>query len=170
MGSRVLRASQQHARLFDERRGFHEEHCWDGGALLPSTRSDGAERWGTMTCHISENVIVCNGQNGWRVEPFAYCPWCMERRRCLTTLIFSGWCGSDYICGTCGSRWSDDGGIWMPKISEEAREENIARVAAMPDPKCWDCHDTGDISHPAIDMEPKPCQCEAAKRIPLPEE
>lgn len=114
-----------------------------------------------MTCHVGDGFIICDGQSGWRVSPSTHCPWCLEERRCLTTLIFSGWCGSDYICGTCGSRWSNDGEVWMPKITEQERDENIARVAAAKDPQCWECHDTGDISDPAIELEAKQCPCGA---------
>lgn len=122
-----------------------------------------------MTCHIGEGVILCDGQSGWRVG-FRSCPWCcLEGRqtRVLITDIFGGWCGQDIICGECGQKWStDEGG--MHKMTEEKREENKARVASMPDPKCWDCHDTGEAGYgsgvPLTDPDDRErCACEAGK-------
>lgn len=121
-----------------------------------------------MTCRIGENVIICDGQSGWRVYPDLQCPWCLERRRCIGTAIFGGWCGFDYICGTCGTKWSTDDDRPISevgkRISNEQREQNIARVAALADPKCWDCHDSGDTGMPGFD-EPgaHPCACSVAR-------
>lgn len=113
-----------------------------------------------MTCHIGENIIICDGQSGWRVEPALQCPWCDERRRCLRTWIHGGYSGFDAICGTCGSYWSWCDEISFRKLTDNERDENIARVAARPDPKCWDCHDTGDTGGP-MDVEDSPCSCGA---------
>lgn len=101
-------------------------------------------------------VIVCSGTGPWRVA-HVNCPWCKELRRCLTSLVFSGWCGSDYKCGTCGTFWSSeqDGPL---KTSEPDREKNIALVASVPDPTCWDCHDSGWTGESPVDMG-HPCAC-----------
>lgn len=114
-----------------------------------------------MTCHYGEGIIVCDGLSGWRVEPDKLCPWCRELRRCLGSPVFSGWCGYDYICGTCGSYWSEEDGVRLRKLTEDERDENIARVAAQPDPKCWDCHDTGDRGSPLDEPDAYPCLCGA---------
>lgn len=116
-----------------------------------------------MTCHFGEGVIVCDGRSsqGWRVS-FAWCPWCClpgdKPVRVLAVDIFGGWGGSDLICGTCGQFWSNDGENHYRRMTEDQRDENIARVVAVPDPNCWDCHDTGDKSRP-WDEEAIPCEC-----------
>lgn len=115
-----------------------------------------------MTCLIGENVVICDGVSGWRVNPVGHCPWCLEQRRCLETAIFGGYCGWDVICGTCGSRWSLEDGVRFWKVSEDERDENIARVASVVDPKCWDCHDTGDKGDPMDEPGKFPCECGAA--------
>ena len=84
-----------------------------------------------MTCHVGEGIVVCDGASGWRVEPMKRCPWCMEDRRCLGTLIFGGYGGSDYICGTCGSYWCEDDFTIYRKVTEAQRDENIERVLAL---------------------------------------
>lgn len=122
-----------------------------------------------MTCRIATlgsgvTAIVCDGRTGgWRVD-FALCPWCCVKGdkpvRVLSVLIYSGYGGSDFICGTCGQAWSDDGECWYRKMSEDDRDANIAKVAAVPDPKCWDCHDTGERAHPLAE-ESDPCHCGA---------
>lgn len=120
-----------------------------------------------MTCHIGEGVVVCDGQGGWYVYRDLSCPWCKERRRCIGTQIFGGWCGNDYICGTCGSVWDSESET-VRKLTEAQRDENIARVAAMKDPGCWDCRDTGDKEWnvPLIDPDAEPdfCACEAGSK------
>jgi len=65
------------------------------------------------------------------------------------------------ICGTCGSFWSTDSGEVRKNMSNDERDENIAKVAAMADPKCWVCHDSGWIESP-ID-EPRECDHGATK-------
>lgn len=102
-------------------------------------------------------AIVC-GPGPWRVALDVPCPWCKEKRRCLTAEVFGGWCGNDYKCGTCGTYWSSEGDTL--KTTEADRADNIARVAATPDPKCWDCHDSGWTSENPID-EGHPCACAA---------
>lgn len=106
-------------------------------------------------------AIVC-GPGPWRVARNHPCPWCLEKRRCLIAPVFGGWCGYDLKCGTCGTAWStDDGGL---KTSEEDREKNIALVASVPDPKCWDCHDSGWTGESPID-EGYPCVCAAGVEV-----
>lgn len=123
-----------------------------------------------MTCHIGEGVTICTGRNGSFVA-FAACPCCCLRGdppvRCLDTPIFSGWCGSDMVCGNCGQEWSTDDDRPMRNTPIEQRDANIALVAATPDPKCWDCHDTGDTNyrHPGV-TEPQACSCVAAQPAP----
>jgi hypothetical protein len=118
-----------------------------------------------MTCHIGDGIIICTGLGAWHVAQLA-CPWCClgdAMVRCLTTPIHSGYCGFDSICGSCGQRWSSDEPL--RKMSEEQREENIAWVASVPDPKCWKCHDTGDPDwlNLEIEEESKPCECGATE-------
>lgn len=107
-------------------------------------------------------ISIC-GPGPWRVDPERLCPWCLERRRCLSAPVYGGWCGFDHICGTCGTRWSDDDDRGLRKHTEEEREANIACVAAVADPKCWDCHDTGDTATVFIDPDADTrCSCPAA--------
>ena len=121
-----------------------------------------------MTCNFGEGIVLCTVDR-WRVVLDAYCPWCDERRRCLAAAVFSGWCGNDYICGTCGSYFNSD----EPprKLTEDERAENIAKVAAKADPACWTCHDTGDARPPDMpamdenDLDPKPCACAAGQKL-----
>lgn len=114
-----------------------------------------------MTCHIGENIVVCDGfSGGWRVRLDGWCQWCLEKRRMVQVLIYGGYCGMDIICGTCGSYGSVDDGVQWRKLTEDERDENIARVAATPDPKCWKCHDTGDTGQPGFDEpDAHPCDC-----------
>jgi hypothetical protein len=117
-----------------------------------------------MTCHVGENIIVCDGQSGgWRVTQ-AKCPWCCvpsdEPVRCLCVLIFCGYGGMDYLCGACGQEWSSDDDTRLWKTTDAQREENRARVASVHDPKCWQCHDTGDVGMPGFDEpDSHPCNC-----------
>lgn len=119
-----------------------------------------------MTCHIGPNIIVCDGvSGGWRIAQ-GHCPWCClgERTtRALYAWIFGGYAGRDWICGECGQKWSDEGGAW--KVTEEQREQNIARVAATPDPNCWDCHDTGDKGAPWAMPDSDVCECQAGQAL-----
>lgn len=115
-----------------------------------------------MTCHVGEGIVICDGVSGWRVEPAKHCPWCLETRRCLGTPIFGGYCGSDYICGTCGSYWSEEDDTRFRKLTEEEREQNIARVTSVADPKCWKCHDTGDAGDMMDEPGANPCDCRAS--------
>lgn len=122
-----------------------------------------------MTCHTDKDgnvlVSICDGHgDGWRVAREKPCQWCLEKRRCLYAYVFGGWCGTDWVCGTCGSEWTEEDYLYWKKVTEEQRDENVARVAAHPDPKCWDCHDTGDAGLPFHD-DTTPCKCEAA-RVP----
>ncbi|HEX6038883.1 hypothetical protein [Longimicrobium sp.] len=96
------------------------------------------------------------------MSPALECGWCLEKRRCIETPIFSGYCGYDVICGTCGSEWNTDDGRFR-KIDNDERDANIARVAAMPDPKCWECHDTGDTGEPMDEPGTHPCKCGAGR-------
>jgi hypothetical protein len=100
-----------------------------------------------MTCRVVENAIVCDGQSGgWRVGT-ASCPFCCLQDREVRVLfvwIFGGYGGRDHICGECGQKWASEDER-LHKMTDEKREENKARVAATPDPTCWDCHDTGDL-------------------------
>jgi hypothetical protein len=117
-----------------------------------------------VTCRQVENAIICDGVSGWRVEPAKRCPWCLETRRCLGTPIFSGYGGHDYICGTCGSYWSEDDYVSYRKLTNDQRDANIARVAGRADPKCWDCHDTGDAGTFLDEPDSHPCKCGAGDR------
>lgn len=118
-----------------------------------------------MTCHVGDGIVICDGRSGgWRVGR-VWCPWCCvkdETVRGLTVLIFGGYGGFDAICGSCGFAWACDD-EWLPRMNphdQEKREENIALVAATPDPKCWKCHDTGDVGMPGFDMpDSNPCDC-----------
>ena len=123
-----------------------------------------------MTCHAltSDGKVVgflCTGRGGWRVS-FAACPWCClpgdKPVRHLEALVYGGWCGSDYVCGSCGQEWSSDSDRLL-RIPDEKREANKAEVGARPDPKCWDCADTGDITGPLDWDEPKDCPCGAPR-------
>ena len=118
---------------------------------------------GAVTCHFGDGIVVCDGQSGgWRVT-HVLCPWCCvqgaEPVRALSVLIFGGYGGSDYICGSCGQNWASADEVYLRKVTNEERETNIAKVAARADPKCWDCHDTGDVGMPGFDVEPMPCKC-----------
>lgn len=118
-----------------------------------------------MTCIQAGSAIVCTGTGRWRVGRAA-CPWCWlkgdELRRSLVTPVFGGWCGHDLICGNCGQSWSSDDDR-LRKLTDAQRDENIGRVAAVPDPKCWACHDTGDKGDPGNPLleEADPCSCGA---------
>lgn len=116
-----------------------------------------------MTCHIGHNVIVCTSTGKWKVDPSVPCPWCLEDRWCLYAEVYGGWCGRDYICGTCGTYWSSDSES-ICKHSEEEREENIAQVASVPDPKCWDCHDTSWLRVSPVNTRRKRCKACRSKR------
>lgn len=135
-----------------------------------------------MTCrHVDlgggHSAVVCDGcSGGWRVTS-ARCPWCCvkdEAVRCLSVLIYGDYEGSDYVCGKCGYAWIQDDYAWSqdddvyPRVDpqdNEARQKNIALVASTPDPKCWDCHDTGDTGMPGLEMPGEhPCKCGAERR------
>lgn len=124
-----------------------------------------------MTCRMGKvgdaTMIVCDVRSGgWRVGS-ALRPWCCVEGdppvRVLWVWIFGGYGGQDYICGYCGQYWSDDGEVWRRTMAEEEREANKAKVAAVPDPKCWKCHDTGDQAMPLAE-EPEPCECGAEQK------
>jgi hypothetical protein len=125
-----------------------------------------------MTCTVYRSdsgasvVVVCNGRShGWRIR-YGCCPWCAPdptwgQRRVAYVSIYGGDGGEDCICGECGSEWSSyDGDVTFGKLDLDERDDNIALVASIPDPKCWDCHDTGDTGMPGLD-EPgaNPCAC-----------
>lgn len=105
-------------------------------------------------------VIVCDGLSGWRVASDKYCHWCMEKRRMLWSYVHGGYSGIDYFCGTCGSYVSVEDYVRFHKISESDRDEHIVTVAARPDPKCFECQDSGDRAMPLSD-EPEFCVCAA---------
>ena len=113
----------------------------------------------------AQGVAFICGPGPWRVA-HAACPWCClpgdPRRRCLEALVFGGWCGSDLICGHCGYEWSTDDDVRRKGPEDEERQENIAKVAAVPDPKCWKCHDSGWIESPIA--EPARCECASQQR------
>lgn len=137
-------------------------------AFARPRRGGARDRGGRMTCKIGDGVIVCSA-GPWRVRLNVECPWCQERRRCLAADVFGGWCGQDYMCGTCGSYWDSESGT-VRKLTEEQREKYIAEVAATPDPQCWDCHDRGWLPMSPVSYEPESCEClagiAAAKQCP----
>lgn len=109
-------------------------------------------------------MIVCDGLSGWRVV-HGSCPWCAPpalgtQTRQLAAWIFGGYCGERRICGACGyeGETEDEG---LREVSDEDRERNKARVASVPDPKCWKCHDTGDRGMPWQEPDTNPCDCAA---------
>lgn len=126
-----------------------------------------------MTCRVGQGVVICDGQSGgWRVG-HGLCPWCCVRGdvpvRLLYVWIYGGYGGRDCICGSCGFAWSEDD-EWRSRMKDdhdsEEREANIAKVAAVPDPACWDCHDTGDCGQPGFDEpDANPCACAAGQRV-----
>ncbi len=123
-----------------------------------------------MTCRVAGNAIIDDGQSGWRVYPVKSCPWEKAARRCIGTAIFGGYCGYDFICGTCGSYWSEEDGIGYRKLTNDQREANIARVTAFPDPECWECHDSGDVGTPLNCPGENPCTCPARPSDSAPHE
>src|SRR5262245_13477051 len=116
-----------------------------------------------MTCHYGDGIVLCTGRTGSFVG-YAACPWCClpgdPPVRVLDTPIFSGWCGSDMVCGNCGQEWSTDSEYFPENTPDQKRQWNLAAVTATHDPKCWDCHDTGfrDIRNP-LDVPSERCPC-----------
>ena len=114
-----------------------------------------------MTCHVGQNIVVCDGQSGgWRVG-YLVCPWCCieSTTRCLYVWIFGGYGGLDAICGKCGQKWSSE--ATLRNLNNEEREKNIARVGSVADPKCWECHDTGSL-YPLAGPDTRCEACDAA--------
>ena len=94
------------------------------------------------------------------------CPWCAPvafgtQTRQLAAPIFGGYCGERRICGACGYEGETEDEA-PREVSDEDREKNIARVASVPDPKCWKCHDTGDQGMPLDEPDTHPCDCGGA--------
>lgn len=123
-----------------------------------------------MTCTQGDGFVICDGHGGWYVHPNIYCPTCKRKTRCIGTMIFGGWCGTDYICGECGSKWSSDSEEPFPESYDESKaKKNMDKVAATKDPTCWGCRDTGDRNWnvPAIDpdTESDHCQCPAGVKL-----
>lgn len=131
-----------------------------------------------MTCYPIQgddgNVsgFLCTGRGDWRVRTRQFCPFCsMDKDDCprgLYSLVFSGYCGEDRICGRCGYEGgTDDDRPIRPMVGQEVikAEENISLVASYADPQCWECHDTGYMEGSTRDPDDSICKCSAGMAI-----
>ena len=120
-----------------------------------------------MTCISSDGLTICMA-GPWRVVRGGLaCPFCStsdaDKTRHISAPVHSGWSGYDYICGRCGLYSNSEEYDARPMEGRRLKEaeENIARVAAMPDPACWECGDLGYTENPI--EGPRPCGCEAGR-------
>lgn len=73
------------------------------------------------------------GPGGYKHLVMAKCPWCclgQETRVHAFREVFGGWESPDLLCGECGQYHTDD---HAPKLKDEDREENKAKVQALQD-------------------------------------
>ena len=99
--------------------------------------------------------FVC-GPGSYRHLVEVSCPWCClgtERTVCAVRTVFGGWCGFDFVCGSCGFAGSSEMDR-EPRISEERRDQNIEMVRGMQSagiPLAWP---ELDLLDPGIQEDP----------------
>jgi len=92
-----------------------------------------------MTCTFltddqGKTVAIACGPGGYSHLVMASCPFCClgdDQQIHAFREVHSGYSAPDLICGSCGQYHSEDFEGDNPKMSEDQREENKAKVADM---------------------------------------